>query len=210
MQEIIYKQFSRGQIDILVGTQMITKGWDNPNVALVGIIDADSLFSAPDYLTDERAYSNIMQIAGRTGRFGSKYPGQVVIQTFNPNQPIFDFVTSRNYQGFFERETKQREPLHYPPFGSIVKLTFQEADETKLEKEIQKIHSALSKEICEISTLRITEPSKPLVSKIRGKHRMHILLRNFEPSTSLPAPVVKIIGGLSTGWIVDVDPISIA
>jgi len=210
MQEIIYKQFSKGQIDILVGTQMITKGWDNPNVGLVGIIDADSLFSAPDYLTDERAYSNIMQIAGRTGRFGSKYPGQVIIQTFNPNQPIFNFILNHNYQGFFEKEIKQREALHYPPFGSIIKLTFQEADIAKLEKEIQKVYSTLSKEILDSENLRITEPSKPLVSKIRGKHRMHILLRNFNPSSSLPTSAIKIIGGLSTGWIVDVDPISIA
>jgi primosomal protein N' (replication factor Y) len=210
MQEIIYRQFYNQQIDVLVGTQMITKGWDNPNVGLIGIIDSDSLFSAPDFLTDERAYANIMQTAGRTSRFGSKFPGQVVIQTFNPNQPVFKFIAEKDYKGFFEKEVKQREALHYPPFGKITKLTFQEADETKLEKEIQKIHSVLSQAISNSENLRITEPSKPLVSKIRGKHRMHILLRNFEPSSPLPPGMVKIIGGLSTGWIVDVDPISIA
>ena len=210
MQEIIYKQFSKGQIDILVGTQMITKGWDNPNVALVGIIDADSLFSTPDYLTDERAYANIMQIAGRTGRVGSSYPGEVVIQTFNPMQPIFQFITDGNYGSFFEKEVRQREALHYPPFGSIIKLTFQEADETKLEKEMQKIHSLLEKETNAHENLRLTAPSKPFVSRIRGKHRMHILLRNFDTSLHLPISVIKIISSLSTGWSVDVDPISIA
>jgi primosomal protein N' (replication factor Y) len=206
----IFENFMNGQIDVLIGTQMITKGWDNPRVELVGVIDSDSLFSSPDYLTDERAYANIMQIAGRTGRVGSPYPGHIIIQTFNPSRPTFEFVTSRNYLGFFAKEISQREGLHYPPFGKIIKLTFKDADKNKVQKETQIVYEKISAVLAEIKGISLTEPSDPLVSKVRGKFLKHMIIKKSNGVPPLPSELIKIISSLSTGWSVDVDPISIA
>lgn len=205
----IFENFMAGGIDVLIGTQMITKGWDNPRVELVGVIDSDSLFSSPDYLTDERAYANIAQIAGRTGRVGSRYPGHVIIQTFDPNRPIFDFVVNRNYKGFFAKEISQREALKYPPFGKIIKLTCKDADKAKIEKEAWTVYEKISVILVEEKGISITEPSNPLVSKVRGKFLMHMIIK-IKAGNELSASLIKILGSLSTSWAIDVDPISIA
>lgn len=209
VQEEIYNQFMDRKIDVLIGTQMITKGWDNPNVGLVAIIDADSLFSFPDFLTDERAYSNIVQIAGRTGRFGSRYPGQAIIQTFNPANRVFEFVRENDYASFFEKEIAQRAALKYPPLGKLIKLTFKDESLEKIEKEIQNIYKKISEIIKDQEDIRVSEPLSPLVSKIRGKFLKQMIIKtgNEKP---LPVELIKIISSLSSGWIVDVDPISIA
>ncbi|NTW27285.1 MAG: primosomal protein N' [Candidatus Moranbacteria bacterium] len=208
----IFDNFMQGNIDVLIGTQMITKGWDNPMVGLVGVIDSDSLFSSPDYLTDERAYANIMQIAGRTGRVGSRYVGHVLIQTFNPQRPVFDFVTSRNYPGFYAKEIAQRQALHYPPFGKIIKLSCKDADKNKITKDAQIIYEKISAALKTEKNISLTEPSEPLVSKVRGKFILQMILKIKTGSeiNSLPASMIKILGSLSSSWAVDVDPISIA
>lgn len=209
-QEEIYNNFMSGQIDILVGTQMITKGWDNPNVALVGIIDADSLFSFPDFLTDERAYSNIMQVSGRTGRYDSRYPGQVIIQTFNPNNKVFEFVTNNDYPSFFEKEIAQRAALKYPPLGKLIKLTFKDEAIEKIEKETQNVYKKISDLIAEHENIRISEPLSPMVSKIRGKFLKQMLIKTGSESEPLPQELIKLLSSLSSSWTIDVDPISIA
>jgi primosomal protein N' (replication factor Y) len=208
----IFNNFSQGNIDILIGTQMITKGWDNPNVILVGIIDGDSLFSSPDYLTDERAHANIMQIAGRTGRVGSRYVGHVVLQTFNPNRKVFESVTNRDYATFFQKEIAARQALSYPPFGEIIKITFKDELEAKAAKEASAVHAKILKIIDEFDFIFITDPEKPLVSKIRGKAimQMMIKIKTGTENASMPDPLFKLLGSLATGWSVDVDPISVA
>lgn len=210
VQEEVYKNFIAGQIDILVGTQMITKGWDNPNVALVGIIDTDSLFSFPDFLTDERAYCNIMQIAGRTGRFGSRYPGNVIIQTYNPQNRVFEFVTNNDYASFFEKEITQRAALKYPPLGKLIKLTFKDESKEKIEKETQAVYKKLSDLISHFEGIRVSEPLDPMVSKIRGKFLRQIIIKKGSDSNKLPVELIKFLSSLSSGWTIDVDPISIA
>jgi primosomal protein N' (replication factor Y) len=208
----VYADFMQGEIDILIGTQMITKGWDNPRVGLVAIIDSDSLFSSPDYLTDERAYSNIMQVAGRTGRVGNPYPGHVIIQTFNPNQPTFSFITSRNYPAFYAKEISQREALSYPPLGQIIKLSFKDEDKKKVEKNTLAVYEKISHILLAEKGISLTEPSNPLVSKIRGKFIKQMILKikkNPELQT-LPPELLKILGSLGNSWSIDVDPISIA
>jgi len=102
-QENLFHNFKEGKIDILIGTQMITKGWDVPNVSLVGIIDADSLLSIPDISTDERAIQHIMQAAGRTGRPQSTFACKVIIQTFDPNNAIIKAAAAMDYSSFCEK-----------------------------------------------------------------------------------------------------------
>ncbi len=211
-KEQVFEDFSKRKIDILIGTQMITKGWDNPNVGLVAIIDADSLFTSPDFLTDERAYANIMQVAGRTGRFGATYPGQVLIQTYHPENKIFNFILNQNYADFFQAQIKERRALSYPPFGKIIKLSFKDEAEEKVEKASQVVFAKLASLISQTDYLSLTEPSKPLVSKVRTKfiQQMILKIKTGAGQKPLPVEIIKFLASLPTGWTIDVDPISIA
>jgi primosomal protein N' (replication factor Y) (superfamily II helicase) len=211
-KEQVFEDFSNRKIDILIGTQMITKGWDNPNVGLVAIIDADSLFTSPDFLTDERAYANIMQVAGRTGRFGATYPGQVLIQTYHPENKIFNFILNQNYADFFQAQTKERQALSYPPFGKIIKLTFKDEAKEKVEKVSRVVFEKLANLISQTDYLSLTEPDRPLVSKIRTKfiQQMILKIKTGDGPKPLPVEVIKFLASLPTGWAIDVDPISIA
>ncbi len=218
----VYEEFQNGEIDVLIGTQMITKGWDNPNVGLVGIVDGDSFFTTPDFLTDERAYANIMQTAGRTGRVGTNYPGYVIIQAYNPTNKILELVVRRDYVSFYESQIKQRMALHYPPFGTLIKLSIKDESKTKVEKEAQNVYAKLSNTVLEHSGISITPPYEPMIAKIRGKFIQQIILKqnlaidlNSKTKTGLeinswPASLTKVIFSLSSSWSVDVDPISIA
>lgn len=211
-KEQVFEDFSNRKIDILIGTQMITKGWDNPNVGLVAIIDGDSLFTSPDFLTDERAFGNIMQAAGRTGRLGAIYPGQVLIQTYHPENKIFNFILNQDYASFFQTQIKERQALSYPPFGKIIKLSFKDEDEKKVEKSSQLVYEKISQLISLYDFLSLTEPSKPLVSKIRTKfiRQMILKIKTSESQKPLPVEIIKLLASLPTGWAIDVDPISIA
>lgn len=222
-QAEIFRNFSNGNFNVLIGTQMITKGWDNPNVILVGIIDADSLFSAPDYLTDERAFNNIMQISGRTGRVGSAYPGHVIIQTFNPQNPVFEFVCNRNFKSFYAKQISQREALNYPPFGELIKLTCKDELKEKVEKESQIVFEKLSAIASANKNLKIMQPVDPMVSKVRGKFLKQIIIKKgndceealpashaSHSDVGWPTDLIKILSSLSSSWSIDVDPISIA
>ena len=208
----VFQDFNTKKIDILIGTQMITKGWDNPNVGLVAIIDGDSLFTSPDFLTDERAFGNIMQAAGRTGRFGAIYPGQVLIQTYHPENKIFNFIVNQDYTSFFQAQIKERQALSYPPFGQIIKLFLKDEDQTKTEKNAQAVWEKISKVIQPYAEISLTEPSAPLVSKIRGKfiRQMIIKIKTGPDQKPVPVELIKLLASLPTGWAIDVDPISIA
>ncbi len=198
----IYDKFSRGETDILIGTQMISKGWDLPRVSLVGIIDLDNLLSVPDFSTEEKAFQLVIQTIGRTGRPGAKFPGVAVIQTFNPEKSFSKLLTSHNYQSFCENELQERKILKYPPFGKIIKLVFQDYSFNKVEKETATVFSRFEN----ISKIRVSEPQDSFIPKIRGRYRRQIILR-FEDSPT--AEIRKIIKSLPSGWIIDVDPISI-
>ncbi len=208
----IFEDFQSNKIDILIGTQMITKGWDNPNVGLVAIVDSDSFFTSPDFLTDERAFGNIMQAAGRTGRFGAIYPGQVLIQTYHPENKIFNFILNQDYASFFQTQIKERQALSYPPFGKIIKLSFKDEDEKKVEKTSQLVYEKISQLSSPYDFLSLTEPSKPLVSKIRTKfiRQMILKIKTSSDQKPLPVEIIKLLATLPTGWAIDVDPISIA
>jgi primosomal protein N' (replication factor Y) len=203
-QENVYRDFSQGKIDILIGTQMISKGWDLPKVALIGIIDTDNLFSVPDYSSSQKAYELIVQTAGRTSRPGSKMRGTVIIQTFNPENKFIKWAAEKNYALYFEHEIEGREMLNLPPFGKIIKLIFQDMSQKKAEKVTKDVYERL--ENLE-NTVSISEPQEAYISKIRGKFRRQIVIK--AEGEKMPANLVKILKSLPPGWIIDVDPISI-
>lgn len=204
-QEKIYADFASGKIDILIGTQMITKGWDLPNIGLIGIIDADNLLSLPDFSVNFRAFSNIIQVSGRSNRPNAKFRGLVIIQTFNPHQEIFHWAAEHNFKKFFNKEIKERKDLSLPPFGKLIKLVFQDYDIKKVAQKTNELYKLLKENFN--SSTSISEPQDCYIPNIRGRHRKQILLKLRDDN--VPEEIKNILQSLSTGWSIDVDPISI-
>jgi primosomal protein N' (replication factor Y) len=204
-QEKTYRAFASGQIDILIGTQMLTKGWDLPNVALIGIIDADNMLAIPDFSVNTRAFQNIVQVSGRSNRPHSKWRGMVILQTFNPLQEIFRFAAERNFQQFFIKEIKERQDLSLPPFGKLIKLVFQDYDTKKVSQETARIFKTL--EYFADESISISEPQNSFISNVRGRHRKQIIIKL--KNKILSEEIKKILVSLPAGWLIDVDPISI-
>lgn len=203
----IYEEFSEGKADILVGTQMVSKGWDLPNVSVVGIMDADNLLSLPDFFSYEKAFQTILQVAGRTNRPQSDFLGMVILQTFHPENVIFQIFAERDYESFFQQEIEERKKIGLPPLGRIIKLTFQDYSWEKTEKETEKILTLLQSNK-NIQT-KIFDAQTPLLSKIRGRFRKQIIIRLKGKNALISENLKKNIRFLPQGWLVDVDPISL-
>lgn len=206
-QEQVFSDFVHGNIDILIGTQMATKGWDLPNVTLVGMIDADSLFAFPDFKTDENAFQHIMQATGRMARIGSQSDGTALIQTFYPENPTIQKIQTKDYLAFYTETIEQRELLSYPPFGRLIKIMYQDKDAKKVEKEIKKIHAKLRVIADSDRGIRLSEPHSPFLAKIRENHRKQIVIRCKKQA--LPEDLDMLLRKLSKDCIIDIDPVSL-
>lgn len=198
----VYEKFSSGEADILIGTQMISKGWDLPNVSLIGIIDTDNMLTFPDFRTEEKAFQILTQVSGRVNRPGARFPGVVIIQTFQPENQLVKMISERNFVGFFEQEIQERKALQLPPYGKIIKLLFQDYDTKKVDNEVLRVYEVLK----DFSNIKITEPHIPLLSRIRGRTRKQIIIKSKE---KIPEKLKREIEKLRNGWIIDIDPISI-
>lgn len=206
-QEKVYRDFSQGKADILIGTQMSTKGWDLPGVTLVGIIDADSLFAFPDFKTDEKAFQSIVQASGRMARIGSRMSGKAIVQTFHPENPAIASAQTRDFTTFSRQLKEQRQDLRYPPFGRLIKIVFQDADLKKAEKEATKAYRALTEVVETLPQGRVLPPFDPLVSKARGKYRKYIIIRLLPGP--IPQELSSVLRRLAGTWSIDVDPINL-
>lgn len=176
VQKKILAQMKNGKIDILVGTQMVAKGLDFPNVSLVGIVDADSMLNLPDFRAGERCFQLIVQAAGRAGR-GSK-AGEVVIQSYDPDNTIIRMSARQDYSGFFSEEIKLRQLLKYPPFSQILRIVLSSED----ERLVEDISNALALEINEIIDAReeiieVLGPAPCPINKIRNRYRWQLLVK---------------------------------
>jgi len=207
-REQLWQDFSTGKIDILIGTQMIAKAWDLTNVGLVAIVDADSLFSFPDFHTNENAFSLISQAIGRTGRTGSRYAGKALIQTYHPENQIIQWAADRNYLKLYEFEIKERQGLSYPPFSQIIKLTFRDFSLAVVEKELQRVYQKLETAREGNNNIQIYPPHSPYIAKLRKRYQRQIILKikNEEKISQLLEAEIK---ALPNGWQVDIDPISL-
>ncbi len=185
-QQII-DQFEAGAIDILVGTQMVTKGLDFDHVALVGVLDIDRIIHFPDFRSFERAFQLISQVGGRAGRKSGQ--GQVFIQTKNPGHPLLALITDHDYHTFYQRELPERRKFVYPPFVRLLRLTVK-GDDRKLTAEAAKV---LGEKLVEgLGRNRILGPQEPLISKIRNQYLM-VLYVKLAKSGGAPEQV--------KGWI---------
>jgi primosomal protein N' (replication factor Y) (superfamily II helicase) len=188
-----------GVIDILVGTQMIAKGFDLPAVDTVGIVSADTALHIPDYTASERTFQLILQAAGRTGR-GDR-PGHVVIQSYTPDHPAIVSAMAGDYSGFAARELSERQALNYPPFVFLLKLTCTAPTAVKAmslaESGIRRLQG--------FKNLTLTGPAPTLRTFGSDKHQLQLIVR----SKSRPV-LVAAAGALpAPSWTVDLDPVNL-
>jgi primosomal protein N' (replication factor Y) len=172
-----------GETDILVGTQMIAKGLDVPDVTLVGVVSADTAFHVPDFRSSERTFQLITQVAGRTGR-GAK-GGRVVVQTFYPRHDAVRMAATYDYDAFVRKELDQRRELGYPPFVSLVRALVQGWNEKRVHEAAQQLGEKLRATFDE-SRVRVLGPAEPPLYKLKGRTRMHLLLKCPELEPVLP------------------------
>lgn len=175
--ERIIDEFSNGDIDILIGTQMITKGLDFPNVSLVGILNADNMLNFPDFRAFERSYQLMAQVAGRAGRRQKR--GRVIIQTFSPDHEIIRQVLANNYKAMFDKQMRERELFHYPPLCSFVIVHMKHKDYRKAFQAA----AILAKELKAVLQQRVRGPEEPAVNRISSYYIMNVHVR-FEKSIS--------------------------
>jgi primosomal protein N' (replication factor Y) len=172
----IISDFEDQRIQILVGTQMVTKGLDFDHVGLVGVLNADSLLNYPDFRAYERAYQLMAQVSGRAGRKGRR--GLVVIQTSDPQHFIVEKVVQNDYVGMFESELAQRKSFRYPPFIRMIKISIKHVDRDKVDEAAL----ALALELETIPDKILLGPEYPLVQRIRNKYNKHIILKMGGPN----------------------------
>ncbi|MDP0490534.1 MAG: primosomal protein N' [Verrucomicrobiota bacterium JB023] len=197
--------FKARKIDILLGTQMIAKGLDFPNVTLVGVLNADLSLNAPDFRAGERTFSLLTQVAGRAGR--GEMEGEVFIQTYAPHSPSIQFARHHDYDGFVDQDLEFREKYHFPPFTHLALLSTRSRHEKRAEFTLQTIHKRLSEE--PPAGMEIGLPNPNPITRAHDLHRFQLLLRHPSPRTltrhihrvlaKLPMPEDVIL-------VTDIDP----
>jgi len=211
----ILLKFSRGDIDILVGTQMVSKGLDFSRVTLVGVISAETALWLPDFRADERTFQLLTQVAGRSGR--SKVKGEVVIQTQNEKNFTLQKVVQNDYKGFYQKEITDREKMGYPPFARIGLIEAKDLDEKRAKGAITDFYKELK---AYDKYLKIMEPATAILARLKGFYRFHILIKSSKEADPGGAILRKAIFNSYTNFnrksrfrdvklIYDVDPQSI-
>ncbi|MEZ0542628.1 replication restart helicase PriA [Fibrella arboris] len=171
-QQII-SEFEGGNVDILVGTQMITKGLDFDNVSLVGIFDADRIIRFPEFRATERAFQMMTQVSGRAGRRADRQ-GRVLIQTSDPTQVVLQKIIDNDYLGLYDEEIMERRDFNYPPFSRLIKLTVRHTDQRISKKAAEVLRAALA---AQLGDERVLGPEEPLVERIRNQFLFDILIK---------------------------------
>lgn len=167
----IIGQFEAQEIDILVGTQMLSKGLDFGNVSLVGIMNADTMLNFPDFRAHERSYQLMVQVSGRAGR--KKVRGKVAIQTFNPHHQILQQVSTNSYEEMYKEQLDERWQYHYPPFYRIIKITLRHKDFNRVDEGANWLGKSLTSQFKE----NVLGPTTPAISKIRNYYIRHIIIK---------------------------------
>jgi len=165
--------FGAGEIDVLVGTQMVSKGLDFSRVTLVGVISAETTLWLPDFRADERTFQLLTQVSGRAGR--SKAPGEVIIQTLNEKHFALQMVLNNNYKGFYEREIGDRERMGFPPFTRIALVESKDQSNEKAKGAITGFYNELKKYG---KLLKISSPTPAIISRLKGQYRYQILIKS--------------------------------
>ena len=193
-----YKDFSSAKLDIVIGTQMISRGIDIEKLHLVGIIDADSAMQIPDFSSSERAFSQICQAAGRAGRRSLK--GKVIIQTRNPNNPIIKTAADQNYSVFYKSEILSREKFVYPPHCYLLKLQYAHKEPTKAFTQAIK----LKKELKTTKGIAVLGPAQHIRRTLDRKTVYQIIVKSKQRKV-----LQELVINLPSNWTADIDPVSL-
>ena len=202
--------FGAGEIDVLVGTQMIAKGLDFPRVTLVGIVDADSGLHLPDFRASERTFQLLAQVAGRAGR--GELDGRIVIQTSTPDHDAITRAANHDYEGFAAVEDELRADLAYPPHGRLIRAVLEDTDESKVKAAATALADLLRTRVGAEGVMVLGPAPAPL-ALLRGRHRHHILLK-AEPASPALATARDLLVGFSEEFArprttIDVDPVGL-
>jgi len=201
-------RFGRGEIRVMVGTQMIAKGLDFPGVRLVGVINADTAINLPDFRATERTFQLVSQVSGRSGR--GLVPGRVVVQTFNPDSPAIQLAAQHDYQSFARMEMHHRHVAGLPPITRMARIVLRDEDHVKCTMAARQLHAAMRALADE--SIRLRGPAPCPIARIAGKHRQQIEI--IAPTATRLQQLLA--SARSAGLIqsdasmaVDVDPIAL-
>jgi primosomal protein N' (replication factor Y) len=202
--------FRKGDIDILVGTQMIAKGHDFPLVTLVGVLAADAALSLPDFRAAERTFQLLTQVAGRSGR-GDR-PGEVIIQSFFPDHYTFQLAVTQRFEDFYARESRYRKAMFYPPFAALAGIVVTDRDKERASREATAVGEFLNSKRGD--SARILGPAPAPLERVKQLHRYQLLIK-----ASSRKSLHNLLSALrdhleakklsSTRVQVDVDPVSL-
>ncbi len=207
----ILDAFGRREADILLGTQMVAKGLDFPHVTLVGVVDADTGMLMPDFRATERTFQLLAQVSGRAGRHD--LPGEVILQTRNPDHPAIRFALAHDFDGFAKHEMEERKTFGYPPFGRMIGIEFKGSDEASVRRFAEVWTDELARDV---NGAAILGPTPAFVGRVKRQWRFHTLLKapRSVPAYALAGFVratIKRVGPPKKGFRihVDVDPVGL-
>jgi primosomal protein N' (replication factor Y) len=199
------------EVDVVIGTQIIAKGHDFPNIALVGVVNADSGFHLPDFRAPEKSFQLFTQMAGRAGR--GELPGKVIVQTYNPRHPSIVHSTSHDFRGFAEEELRFRHAFGYPPYTRLARVLVTGMSPEEAEAGANRVYEALSR-IRVSPAVDLMGPAPAVLSKVQNRYRWNILMKCPQVR-----PIHTLLGSLLAGadrvlpkrvtLQVDVDPVSL-
>ena len=167
--------FDSGEIDMLVGTQMLAKGHDFHNVTLVGVISVDIGLGLPDFRSAERTFQILTQVAGRAGR--GQLPGRVLIQTYYPEHYALRYASEQDYEGFYNEEVRFRSQLSYPPFIVLASILIKHSDEDSAKRNANILRNSLDAANADRSC-RVLGPAPASISRLKGEYRIQILIKS--------------------------------
>lgn len=199
----LMRRVLKHEVDVIVGTQMVAKGLDFPLVSLIGVINADTLLHLPDFRAGERTFQLLTQVAGRAGR---RAPGgRVIIQSFSPDHYAIQAASRHDYAAFYQEEIAFRRRHGYPPFRRLVRLVYRHPDEVTCQSAAEALADQLGRTAYKLSLIDVDllGPSPAFTARIRGRYQWQIIMRGGD-ARRLAAAVE-----LETGWLVDVDPVSL-
>jgi primosomal protein N' (replication factor Y) len=201
--ERLLRAFVEGQADVLVGTQMVTKGLDLPQVTLVGVIAADTALHLPDFRAAERTFQLLTQVAGRAGR--SPLGGRVVVQSYSPGSYAVQAAARHDYEAFYRQELAFRRQTGYPPFYRLARLVCAHTDPDRCQAQAREMHDTLKRQIARLglADVALVGPAPCFITRVRGRYRWQIVVRAPRPQELLRHV------GLPLGWKVNVDPVSL-
>jgi primosomal protein N' (replication factor Y) len=199
--EDLYKQFRAHKADVLIGTQMIAKGFHFPSVTLVGVLNADAALSIPDFRSAETAFQLITQVSGRAGR--ADLPGEVILQTFLPDHPVLQLAATQNYDAFYAKEIEERKLFEFPPYSHLIKITCSGEKEKEVEEQANQLYEHIKQSLPKGVELLPVLPSGH--AKVKDKYRFQFVIKTPKIGTLLP--LLQSIN-LPANFKIDIDAIN--